>query len=92
MDNLKLEDFRIKTIKDKTVKCQHGARYLILDTDKSHTNGILKCSHEISITYDIKKDKFYMWHTGVSDYEYNDYDFRELYPGLVKEINDYLNK
>lgn len=63
--------------------------------DKSSSNGILKFSHEIDITF-VKEGiwKFFSaWHCGVSEMFWTaaeEDDFNDLFPGVLKEIKDYL--
>ena len=65
--------------------------------DKSSSNGILKFSHEIDITF-VKEGiwKFFSaWHCGVSEMFWTateEDDFNDLFPGVLKEIKDLYNK
>lgn len=73
-----------------------GTLYCNVSIDKSRTVGILRFSHEISVTF-AKIDGEWKfdgaWHIGVEDCEWNSSEeesFEETFPGLLAEMKEGL--
>lgn len=72
--------------------------YVYVSADKSTCRGILRFSHEISVTFQREKEKLIFdsaWHIGVSDMDYKS-DEEELFeadfPGLLDEMRKEISK
>lgn len=75
-----------------------GKKYCNVYVDKSQTNGILRFSHEINVTFVLEDDEWKFdsaWHCGVSDMEWkaDELDsFEQTFPGLYEEMVQGLKK
>ena len=75
-----------------------GKNYINVFTDKSTSNGVLRFSHEISVTFIKEKDKLIFdsaWHCGVSDMDWRSNEensFEETFPGLLSEMRNEIKK
>lgn len=72
--------------------CNSGKEYINVFADKSVSNGLLRFSHEISVTFVKVKNKLIFdsaWHCGVSEMEWNASEedlFEDTFPGLLAEM------
>lgn len=74
------------------VTSKNGTRYCNVFVDKTSSHGILRCSHEINVTFILKNNKWVFdsaWHIGVSDMEWDSSEedsFEDTFPGLLEEM------
>ena len=66
--------------------------------DKSTSNRLLRCGHEISVNLTKEKDKLIFesaWHIGVSEMSWDSSEknsFEETFPGLLEEMRKEIAK
>lgn len=66
--------------------------------DKTQTNGILRFTHEINVTFVLDNEQWMFdgaWHIGVSDMEWKaneEESFEQTFPGLLTEMKNGLKK
>lgn len=71
-----------------------GKKYYSVYVDKTSSSGILRFSHEISVTFEEDENilKFISaWHIGVSDMEWDateESDFEQTFPGLLQDMRE----
>lgn len=69
-----------------------GKRYCNVYVDKTYTNGVLRCSHEINVTFLLEDGEWKFieaWHIGVEDSEWKadkQESFEQTFPGLLEEM------
>lgn len=69
-----------------------GKRYCNVYVDNTYTNGVLRCSHEIDVTFVAEDGEWKFngaWHIGVEDSEWNaneEDSFEQTFPGLLTDM------
>ncbi len=73
-----------------------GTEYCNVFVDKTAVHGILRFTHEVSVTFRAVNDEweFYSaWHIGVSEQDWRadeENSFEQTFPGLLREIRSGL--